>query len=112
MPGFDRSGPLGGGPATGGGFGYCARGLNRTARGYGRAGRGFGRCFGRGLGRGYGWRNAGRYADAGSALPADPAPWSGDEKALMRREADRLRSELKEIESRLSEVEATGEASE
>ena len=73
MPGFDRKGPLGEGPATGGGFGLCnrfaqqsglekndesrrGRGLGRGLRvgrgaGLGRRGRAAGRGRGRGLGR-------------------------------------------------------------
>ncbi len=69
MPGFDRKGPLGEGPATGGGFGLCNRvaqqsGLekndeSRPGRGLGRglragrtAGHGRGRAAGRGRGLG------------------------------------------------------------
>ncbi len=63
MPGGDRTGPLGLGPRTGRGMGYCS-GYNRPGFmnrwfgrfGFGRFGRGFsrGRGFGRGFGRG--WR--------------------------------------------------------
>jgi hypothetical protein len=83
MPGFDRTGPMGGGPMTGWGRGYCGgyrgeygpypdgyygnrgAGFGRKFRrwlGFGR-GRGFGRGYavgfgrGRGFGRGYGSRN-------------------------------------------------------
>ena len=45
MPGFDRTGPRGGGPMTGRGFGPCGSGLGRRGR--------FG--SGRGLGRYFGW---------------------------------------------------------
>ncbi|OAA31606.1 hypothetical protein AT15_05915 [Kosmotoga arenicorallina S304] len=80
MPGFDRTGPMGEGPMTGRGLGYCARpGTGVYAYGYNRRwfwpgrsffgmrgprlawrhgwfGRGYnyGRGFGRGYGRGYG----------------------------------------------------------
>ncbi|RUM33674.1 MAG: hypothetical protein DSY33_03955 [Archaeoglobus sp.] len=56
MPGGDRTGPLGLGPRTGRGLGYCS-GYNRPGfmtggfgrgRGRGRAGRGGGRGRGRG----------------------------------------------------------------
>lgn len=47
MPGFDGTGPLGQGPRTGRGLGYCAPGLG-FGRGYGL---GRGRGLGRGLGR-------------------------------------------------------------
>ncbi len=57
MPGGDRTGPLGLGPRTGRGLGYCS-GYNRPGFmsrvfgrfGWGRGGRG--RGFGRGRGRG------------------------------------------------------------
>jgi hypothetical protein len=44
MPGFDRTGPMGYGPMTGGGFGRCGDGRRV----------GFGRGAGRGYGRGRG----------------------------------------------------------
>ncbi len=56
MPYGDHTGPLGQGPKTGRGLGYCS-GNDRpgaevnTGRGFGR---GMGRGFGRGLGRGKG----------------------------------------------------------
>ncbi len=61
MPGGDRTGPLGLGPRTGRGLGYCS-GYGRPGfmtRFFGRfgfAGRGWGRGAGRGRGRGRGWR--------------------------------------------------------
>jgi hypothetical protein len=71
MPGFDRTGPQGQGPMTGGGFGYCGAGrrrgdLSALGGGYGRpgggrgfgSGRGRGMARGRGIGRGYGRTSA------------------------------------------------------
>ncbi len=78
MPGFDRTGPSGMGPMTGGGRGYCnpsqaaygpapawERGYSSAGYGLGFGrGRGFGRGFrpgyrmGRGSGRGFGQRGA------------------------------------------------------
>ena len=58
MPGGDRTGPLGLGPRTGRGLGYCS-GYNRPgfmSRAFGWLG--FGR--GRGAGRAAGWGRAGR----------------------------------------------------
>lgn len=52
MPGFDRTGPFGEGPMTGGGMGRCGRGRHWQGAGFGR-GRG-GRPFGGGRGRGWG----------------------------------------------------------
>ena len=46
MPGFDRTGPMGKGPMTGGGFGRCGGGFGGRGFGYGAgAGRGYGRGF-------------------------------------------------------------------
>jgi len=83
MPGFDGTGPMGGGPMTGWGRGYCnSFGVNYGAppaggpgywgagRGFGW-GRGFGRRFlgwfgrGRGYGRGFGRRGGYRYRTRG-----------------------------------------------
>ena len=68
MPGFDGTGPMGQGPMTGRGFGYCVdrnrqiggwfgRGMGYVSNWFGRFGRGrsftaWGRGLGRGLGRG------------------------------------------------------------
>ena len=53
MPGFDRTGPNGQGPMTGGGFGRCGnrRNLDETFQGRG-LGRGFRGGRGAGFGRG------------------------------------------------------------
>lgn len=51
MPGFDRSGPLGYGPRSGRGFGFCGFPSRREAFSARAFGRGFGRGFG--FGRGY-----------------------------------------------------------
>lgn len=68
MPGYDRRGPIGEGPMTGGGRGYCNAGIQgyRTFRGYG---------YGRGAGPGRGFRsNQGFRAGFGWGPP------SGNEK--------------------------------
>lgn len=52
MPGFDGTGPMGYGPVTGWGRGFC-RGGGGGRRGRGRGFRG---GFGGGPGRGWGWR--------------------------------------------------------
>jgi hypothetical protein len=76
MPGGDGSGPMGRGPMTGRGAGYCA-GYNmpgfanpnfpRMGMGWGPGrGFGYGRGFGRGYGRGFGYGRGyarGRYFD-------------------------------------------------
>ena len=98
MPGFDGSGPIGEGPMTGGGFGYCGsdRRPRYALRGrpvYGRFGAGRGPGFGRGRGFGLGysyWR-----------------PGALDRKAELaelHREANDLRAYLKELEARIGEL--------
>jgi hypothetical protein len=119
MPGYNRTGPMGRGPITGGGFGFCGTGVRAgteapTAYGRGfRAGgrglqRGFrrGRCFfsrGRqpggdetGYGAGFGPRRA-----AGGGAPEAGA-------AELRAEAAELRRRLEVIEQRLGGREPSG----
>ena len=56
MPGGDRTGPMGAGPMTGRGAGYC---VGYAVPGYANAmpGRGFGVGWGGGWGRGWRWRH-------------------------------------------------------
>lgn len=115
MPGFDRTGPMGGGPMTGGRRGLCGGLYGRPAvtgyaygygYGYG-AGRGMGirRGYGGlGRGRGFGYRGYGGY-------PAPPAfgpayPMSGaDEMAMLQAEANAMKASLESIQNRISELE-------
>lgn len=84
MPGFDGTGPMGQGPMTGGGRGYCAVPANNGqpqpagrgvaagfGRGIGRGAGGFGRGMGRGCGRGRGMR---RMLYAGGAVSREAGP--------------------------------------
>jgi hypothetical protein len=131
MPGFDRTGPMGAGPMTGGGRGFC----NPAYAGYGPVydrgygyGRGYGRGMGRGrgsrrgfgpgygMGRGYG-RGAGRrafypmwespYAPACGPYPVNPQ----EEAVMLRDEAEAMKRELEAIQKRLEELEAKPQAS-
>jgi hypothetical protein len=104
MPGFDRTGPLGAGPMTGGGFGYCGTGRRpRYTLGgrpvYGRFGAGWGRGFGRGrgfCGLAYGyWR----------PTAVDPKA----ELAGLQQEANDLKAYLKELEARIAGLEKPSE---
>jgi hypothetical protein len=124
MPGGDRTGPLGLGPRTGRGAGYC--------RGYGMAGfanpifgggRGFGRGFGYGRGRGWrnryyatglpGWARGGGYPygyDYGyewdmPTRPARVADTKADEIAFLKEEASLLNDTLRDINKRIEELE-------
>jgi len=100
MPGFDRSGPGGRGPATGWGRGGCSpvsagRRLRPfgAMRGIGRGGvpwgGGRGRCFG-----GRGWWGP-------SAWQVAPVT---DEAELLRNELAAARDEIAAMEARLSEL--------
>ena len=105
MPFGDRRGPFGAGPRTGRAMGYCS-GFNMP--GYlNRPGRGFwGRGFGRGAGRG--WRHwyyatgVPGWARFGYAHIPFNAP---DEKEFLKGQANLLKEELKNIETRLEELE-------
>ena len=109
MPGFDRSGPMGAGPMTGGGRGRCnqatAGNAPPMAFGYGRGlalRRGFRGGFGRGMGagRGYG-RGFGWYPGATSAIaPVEPV----DEVNMLKAEADYMRKSLEAINNRIANL--------
>lgn len=108
MPRGDGTGPMGYGPMTGRGFGYCAGyavpgymhpGFGRWFR-YGRGrGLGYGRALALAYGRGYGWGFLPPYAAYGFVPPAPP-----DEREALKREADYLKGELDAIEARLAEI--------
>ena len=112
MPGFDRSGPMGAGPMTGGARGRCNPATAGTiptyagGYGYGRGlglRRGFRGGFGpdagmrRGYGRGYGWYPP----DAGPVYTADAA----DEMDMLKSEADYLKKSLDAINARIDALE-------
>ncbi|MGB9615721.1 MAG: DUF5320 domain-containing protein [Desulfomonilaceae bacterium] len=105
MPGFDRTGPLGAGPRTGWGRGYCSTGVGAGAggargvlRGLGRGGApwggGRGRCFG---GRGWWGR---------PAVAFDQPPTSSDsELERLKEELAKAQKAVQEMEARLAELE-------
>jgi len=101
MPGGDKTGPMGQGPRTGRGAGYCA-GFN--APGYAnplpRRGMGFGRGF---RGRGFGLRRM----DFSPVEPVyrEPVELSKEEKIKIL-EADRkdIEAELEEIKKEIEEI--------
>ncbi len=118
MPGGDRTGPMGYGPLTGRGAGFCA---GFPVPGYMNPvpGRGFG---GRGRGRGRGWRY-GFYATGlpgwqragmGWGYPAmnpyynPPAPQITKEQELevLREQAESLGNALNDIEKRIQKLES------
>jgi hypothetical protein len=107
MPGGDRTGPMGMGPMTGRGAGFCG---GYGAPGYASAGPGWGRGVGRGLGRGRGWwawPRPGRRAYFGGPV----GPWGAseitreEELGYLRGQASALKDELDVITRRVSELE-------
>ena len=100
MPGYDGTGPRGMGPMTGGGRGYCAVPVDDFA-GRPRIGRFFGRGGGRGGGRGR--RN--RYYATGLVGWQRSGFMPEDEKEALRSEAELLKQELSDIQSRISALE-------
>jgi len=112
MPGFDRTGPMGAGPMTGGARGRCNPATAGTIPayvggfGYGR-GLGLRRGFrggygpGQGRGRGYG-REYGRYPFVGvPAVSLDTAA----EIDMLKAQADYIKNSLEAINSHIDELE-------
>ena len=117
MPAGDKTGPMGDGPVTGRGAGYCGGNDSPGFASSGRVDNGFrGPGRGKGLGRGGGGRRGRRnqYYESGlygwqrAAMRAVNAPdpvASGTrnrELGLLRRQLDRLESAVAAIRSRLN----------
>jgi hypothetical protein len=126
MPGFDRTGPMGMGPRTGGGFGLCRPGRTRTAipedlRSEGYAPRGAGRGFapwGGGRGRvwgggrgGYGGRGGwgGYGARQWGLAPVYASPTPGDEVVHLRALLSELERDMEAVRERIKDLEAQHE---
>ncbi|MCF8111670.1 MAG: DUF5320 domain-containing protein [Desulfobacteraceae bacterium] len=120
MPGGDRTGPIGAGPMTGRGAGFCsgfgAPGFANPVPGRG-FGMGFGRARGRGqrgrfFGGGFGWRN--RFFATGIPGRAYFGPYAAPdpeaEKQGLKQEAEALQAELDMIRKRLDEFEPGSES--
>lgn len=104
MPGRDRTGPIGAGPRTGRGMGYCGGyeqpGFNHPSSGF-RGGSGYGRA---GIGRG--WRHM-YYATGlpGWARPSAAPVAPEQEMARLKNEADWLKNQLESLNHRIEELE-------
>ena len=103
MPGGDRTGPIGQGPMTGRGRGYCA-GFGLPGYQSPAPGRGLGRVFGRGMGRGRG-RGWGR----GWCWPADYGwgqahPPVAAESEVIRQEIAVLENHIAALNQRLADL--------
>lgn len=103
MPGFNGTGPMGKGPQTGGGRGFCSpdiraffgsAGRRGASRGMGPCGGGRGRLFGGGHGRQ-------RFGTAGDQ--ASSAPISNEIENL-KHQAGILESELAALHKRIEEL--------
>lgn len=111
MPRGDRTGPMGQGPMTGRGVGYCG---GYAGPGYANPGpgRGLGMRWGGGWGRGWGGgrRMRGGFYATGSPYPFDyipgiPAQDKEWEANFLKVQAERMKEGLNEIEKRLAELE-------
>lgn len=116
MPGFDKTGPMGAGPMTGGRRGLCGQGRAEMGRpflgrygfgskkGYGyefRSGYGLGGGFRRGFCRGFAW-----YPSAyGPEYPIDQP----NELNTLKAEADVMKNALDSINKRIEELEKSSE---
>jgi len=120
MPRGDRTGPMGQGPMTGRGAGYCAGygmpGFANAAPAQGGAwGAGAGGGWGGGRGGGRGWRHCfwatglPGWLRRGSAGPA-PAPDPQAEQRLLQGQIDTLQAQLEQLRKRLEEVSAPAPA--
>jgi len=105
MPGFDRSGPMGMGPMTGGARGRCnpsGRTIRREGYMQGFAGRGD-RNQGLGRRRGFGRGTSRNQAPYSEAYTTD----TGNELDLLKTEADSAMTTLESIKKRIAELEKT-----
>ena len=100
MPGFDATGPRGGGPMTGWGRGPCGSGWKRSpamGRGRGFGGRGFG-VAARGRG-GPGWWDGSFF---GGQSPVDDT--GQNEVDALRNELAAAREEISALQRRINEI--------
>ena len=95
MPGFDGTGPMGMGPMTGGGRGFCAVPGMARRPGYGRLG-----GWGRQVGFGWGWGGPFYWGQ-----PAVYPAMGAEELDFLKDQAEAMRAELRQIETRIEDLE-------
>jgi len=112
MPGGDGTGPLGMGPMTGRGAGYCAGFAVPGFVNHGFGGGFFGRCGGRGRRNMFyatglpGWARAGMgTSDAAMAATAFGGMTRDQELNVLKQQADQAAGVLESIRRRISELE-------
>ena len=94
MPGFDGTGPMGMGPMTGGGRGFCSPwGIGTALRTYG---------FPRWAGYPYPYYGSGPFFLG--AVPFAPRMSREQENDFLKSEAAALREQLKELEARIGQL--------
>jgi hypothetical protein len=101
MPGHDQTGPLGYGPRTGRGAGFCD-GYPRPEDGRPMTAPGFGRGFNRSFGFGGGMGRGNRARRSRFFAPINPQ----DERTLLDKQKETLESRLNIINQRLEAIEA------
>jgi hypothetical protein len=111
MPGFDRTGPMGQGPRTGGGFGYCGSGAGAGSFGGLRYGGGFGRGrrHWRAYGGGFGYGRSPRFW-GGGYYPGVYSPVSRkEERDYLMDQIAQLKADIEAMEDRLSALDSDKE---
>jgi hypothetical protein len=120
MPKGNRTGPMGMGPRTGRGAGFCSGfavpGYAKPVGFGGGFGRGFGGGFGRGFGRMFfagGFPGWGYFGYPAAVPPAYAAPYgyepAAGEKELLSQQAEYLEAQLQQVKKRLEEMKEDAE---
>jgi alpha-D-ribose 1-methylphosphonate 5-triphosphate synthase subunit PhnI len=108
MPGFNGRGPMGAGPMTGGGRGFCTGSNVRTQPLYDRQGFDGGYGYGRGRGYGRGFRRAGDYPTVNIPRYNTPNEMNfANELDLLKAQAAEMKSALDNILKRMGEFDKT-----
>lgn len=104
MPRGNGTGPMGMGPMTGRGAGFCTGNANSGfVNSIPGRGMGFGRGNGRGLGSGMGWRNG--WMNQGGQIANQPVSTPVDELTELKNQAKYFGGSLQAINNRISELE-------